>query len=330
MKKLIPQSANIFRRSMALPLLGLMLCTGSMTSVGASELLEVQVAQKGPVLAEAGPAIVTQSDFDAFMARIPEEDHVAFLNSPARVEQALTQLLVARHYMAEAERTGFLENPLHQAVLFQLAARVTAERLTEKYVEENTLDDYSDRAHELYLADPGRFRRPASLDFTHLLISVGPDDDQVAAMKQVLAIHEELEAGKDLADLVAEYSDDPRAGDNQGRYENIDPEQLEGSIRRQLEKLDPGERSEPFPSSLGWHVVRLDAEHEAEVPGYEDVRQEALEQARNEHRVQLRERLRSRLTRDHQVAIPEGAVRELLERYNVDWNRDYRDLVAED
>ncbi|RFF26529.1 MULTISPECIES: peptidylprolyl isomerase [unclassified Wenzhouxiangella] len=296
----------------------------------ADSLLSFSVEQQGDILAQAGPAVVTQRDFDAYMTQIPETDHVAFLNSPARVEKALTQLMLVRQYMVEATRTGLLDDPLHQALLLQTASVLTAERMTEQYIDENTLDDYSDQAHEMYLANPERFREPETLDFSHLLVKRDPDDDQIKLMELMLELNERLKDGADLDELIARYSEDPRVEENRGRYEHVEPDQLERSVRRQLERLEPGERSQPFPSALGWHIVRLDARNEGRIPEWDEVRDAATEQARNEHRAKLNDRFRSRLAGSHSMQLPEGAVRELLERYNVDWTRDHETLATED
>lgn len=313
-----------------LGLISMILVFGSLQAE-TSDKIHFQIAQQGSVLAQSGPAIVTQGDFDAYMTRIPESDHVAFLNSPSRVEQALTQLVVVRHYMAEAERTGLLEEALHQALMFQTAAVLTADRMTERFVEENTLEDYTDRALEMFLSNPTRFRKSNRLDFTHLLIRVSPEDDQVEAMEKMLELHARLRDGANLDELVLEYSDDPQLENNQGRYRGVDSEELEGTIRRHIELLEPGERSQPFPSGLGWHIVRLDARHDGEVPqSFDEIREHAIDVARREHQSRLQERLRSRLTGDHEFVIPEGAIRELLDRYGASWSRDHEELISED
>ncbi len=307
--------------------LGLSLCN----AVHAEALLSFGVEQQGEVLAKSGPAVVTQNDFDAYLTRIPERDHAAFLNSPARVEQAITQLLVVRHYMAEAKRTGLLEEPIHQALMFQTAAVLIAERMTDRFVQENMLEDYSERAREMFLSSPRRFRHPDRLDFTHLFVRVAADDDQVEAMQQMLDLHEQLENGTSLDELLMEYSEDPLLEDNQGRYQGVDEKEIDGVVRSHLLQLDPGQRSQPFPSSRGWHIVRLDARHEGGAPeDFGEVREHAIKVARNDHRTRLQERLRSRLIDEHSVEIPEGAVRELLKRHGVSWSRDFQDLTTQD
>lgn len=311
-------------------LLGLVALLASI-HVSADDRVKMEIQQTGSVVATAGPAVVTTNDFHAYMSRIPESDHKGFLQSPARVEQALVQLLEVRLFMAEAYREGLLSDPLHQALIFQTASVLTAERMAEHYMETHVLDDYTDRARELFLADPQRFNMPERLDFTHLLIRVEPEDDQVAAMKQVLDLHEQLEAGAELDDLAQEYSEDPQLANNQGRYQGVEPKELEGTVRRHIEQLEPGERSQPFPSGFGWHIVRLDARHGGGVAeNFEEVRERALRAARNDHRARLRDQLRSRLTGEHETVIPEDAIRELLDHYEVTWSRDHEELVIAD
>ncbi len=278
----------------------------------------LEIFTHSPPIARQGNAVVTVSDMDAYLARLPEEHRSGFLRSRDRVGQAIENLMLPRLLLNEARQSDFIRSKDLHAKLFQSAAVLIGQEYMDHYFAEQELDDYSQLAREIYLTEPERFRSPASLDFTHILVAVGADQGELDGMKRILSIYESLQDGADLENLAAEYSDDPAVVDNQGTYTSVVPDTLDEAVSQALSLMQPGQISEPVRSVFGWHVLRMDANNESRQLEWDEAREQALQTARIRHMERARERLVQRLRAD-QLVVDAEAVQAILDQYEVDW-----------
>lgn len=294
-------------------------CLFPLSVMGNGEPQSFEIGQQKEILAKAGLAVVTQSDFDVYMERIEPGDRRAFLSSPARVEEALSQLMFVRKVLVEALENGIFEDSLVQSMAFQAVAVLVAERFRAQFIEERSLESYDDIAYEIYLTESSQLKRSGAVSFKHLLIRVGGDVSELDAMRRVVEVSDRLADGDSLEQLILEFSDDPQVSENNGFYTDVDPELLEQAVNRQIRRMEPGKTSQPFRSSLGWHFLRLEQRQERKLPPYEEVKDKALEMARQRHRQSLSQQFNSRMTGD-ELDIVDGGIRQLLSRYDVEWS----------
>lgn len=83
--------------------------------------------------------------------------------------------------------------------------------------------------------------------------------DHSEAMSKAAMIRQEWKKGVSFDDLAASYSDDPSTKDNGGRMEPFSPNRRPGNYVYAAINLKKGEISEPVPSVIGWHILRLDS-----------------------------------------------------------------------
>lgn len=278
----------------------------------------IQIAVESPMLAEQGDAVVTLADFVAYLSRIPEDDRASFLNSRTRVGQAIENLMLPRLLAEDARDNGFLADPDLQSKLLQSATVLIAQEYMDQYFSEHELEDYSQLARELYLTKPEQYQSPATVSFTHVLISPSAERGELGMMREIFSIYEELDAGAELADLAVEYSDDPAVEDNGGRYVDVDPSTLDEDFALAIAMMQPGRFSEPVKTQFGWHIIRLDGRTEAQPLSWEEAEERALENARAVHMERVRERLVQRL-RAEQLVVDPTKVQVVLDQYQVDW-----------
>ncbi|MEX0916233.1 MAG: peptidylprolyl isomerase, partial [Wenzhouxiangellaceae bacterium] len=207
-----------------------------------------------------------------------------------------------------------IADPLFQAQMYQAAIVQIAERYMTHIWEQERLDDYGDQAEELYLVRKDLLRLPQRADFTHVLIRSAGTRGELDAMKSIFNIYELLAEERPLAELAAEYSEDPQAEHNSGRYDGVDIDSLDKAVAEVVRQLPPGEISQPFRSELGWHIVELHRRYRREIGSFAQVRERALEVAEQRHRSAVRERILRRLSRQENEFQP-GAVESLLTRY---------------
>jgi peptidyl-prolyl cis-trans isomerase C len=274
-------------------LLALVLLAAFGLQAGASELgeshakaLSIEFSSEALLIADG--VTITEAEIDSYLDGIPDEDLGAFLSNPRRLAegvqgQANNQLLAVRGIEA-----GILDDPLISAEVYRSVMEKLASRHMDRVVSSRLLSDYSERARELYLAEPERFREPKTYSFTHLLIRTD-ERGESEAMREILAARDQLQSGASFDELVQEFSEDPGAKNNDGRYEQIALDSLDRNFARELRRMDgPGVADEPVRSQFGWHLIRLDAIHEGDVMSWEEARDQAVQLAQEQHEERIR------------------------------------------
>jgi len=262
-----------------------------------------------------GQSVLTHAEIDGYIAKLPAVDALSdYLKSPNWVGQVADGLVTSKQVVARLRRQfpDALEDPMLQAQLYQLVTEFLVSRYWELNWQQSQLESYENQARELYLSQPGMFRGPVRVDFSHVLIEVDGDRGEVEAMKRIVAAYEDLTTG-DFAEIAKSLSDDPAVGENGGRYEDVELDSLAPAVRAAIGELEPGELSTPFRSQFGWHVLRLHGSHQA-TPEFEEIRDQAIEAARSRHKKRLEESILRELTAEP-VNVVDGAVQALIERH---------------
>ena len=77
--------------------------------------------------------------------------------------------------------------------------------------------------------------------------------------KKYALVKQKFQQGIPFDSLTAEYSDDVATKNNGGRMEPFAPNRRPGNYVHAALSLKQGEISDPVPSSIGWHILRLDS-----------------------------------------------------------------------
>lgn len=273
---------------------------------------EINVSYESHVLATRGDERVTHAEFDARMQAIPQSDRAGVLANPGRIGKLLNEMLETRTIAQDAIDRGVLENPLVKAELYRAMSVRLAEIQRTHVVESAELTDYTTRAHELYLSDPGRYETEPTVTFTHLLIEDAGDNDAETRIRELL---QRVEDGDSLETLVLEYSDDPSATRNGGRFEEAPLDRLDSKFRAGIEELAEGQ-TDIIASSYGWHLVRLDKRTPSRQKSFEEVADSLRKRARQQHLTRVWENY-LREVHGPELVIAPGGVAAILERYGV-------------
>lgn len=83
--------------------------------------------------------------------------------------------------------------------------------------------------------------------------------DHDMAMNKYAQIKQKFQQGTSFEDLAAEFSDDHATSSNGGRMEPFTPNRRPGNYVYAAINLKNGQISEPVPSAMGWHILRLDS-----------------------------------------------------------------------
>lgn len=127
----------------------------------------------------------------------------------------------------------------------------------------------------------GQISQPVRTQFGYHLVSV---EDKVPAMSKVFVsqiflkdtnalmgeaapaikaklnmIAEQYKMGASFDALAAEYSEDVATKNNGGKMDPFLPSRRPGNYVSAAIRLKPGQISEPVPTTLGWHILKLDS-----------------------------------------------------------------------
>jgi parvulin-like peptidyl-prolyl isomerase len=134
--------------------------------------------------------------------------------------------------------------------------KLTIERLiTEHIAPEAVVSDADIRA--FYRQHAERFRVPEQLHIRHITLRFPRDatDDQKAQVhERIVAIQQQIEGGRDFAELAREYSEDPsRQQGGDAGFKTAD--QVARTFGQAVLDLPAGHMSPPIETPLGYHLV---------------------------------------------------------------------------
>jgi peptidyl-prolyl cis-trans isomerase SurA len=118
-----------------------------------------------------------------------------------------------------------------------------------------------------------RFMLPGEVRLSQILIALGSASGLLSVREKTAQINDLLKKGERFEDLALRYSEGPegRRGGNLGyvRLGDILPQ-----IQKAIEGLAPGQVSEPIPSPVGMHIIRVDDRKPAQYRPFEEVKED--------------------------------------------------------
>ncbi len=91
----------------------------------------------------------------------------------------------------------------------------------------------------------------------HILITPTQILSQEDARSRLVNIRQRITSGGDFADLARASSDDKAAAAEGGSLGWTSPGQMVSAFEEEMNKLKPGEISQPFLTQFGWHIVQV-------------------------------------------------------------------------
>jgi len=150
----------------------------------------------------------------------------------------------------------------------------------DKIIGDMTVDEAEVIAHYEEMRDEGRMNAPKTWDFRHILIRIDPNDPDShnEGEARIRQIHERVAGGEDFGDVAREVSEDLNSRDAGGFYRNVPRGRgvFDERFEERALSVPVGEISEPFATPIGWHIIKMLAEHEAGLMSFDRV-SESLE-----------------------------------------------------
>jgi len=239
----------------------------------------------GKVVMRVNGEPVTEAEFNAFAANVPEEQRAALVSNPQGRRILANEIAKLKMLEQEAQRLGISSDPDVRTQIDMTNAQIVAVRALQKLSQA--------RIDEIVRADYEREKKD-TIELRHIAVAYAggqyPSRDGSArsveqATEKARAIAARLRTGANFAELARSESDDPQSSANGGSLGAARREMLPPEIAGALAKLRPGQISDPVKTPLGVHVFRFDQ------PSLETLRpqlqQHAQQQAMQETVAQL-------------------------------------------
>ncbi|SFD05285.1 peptidyl-prolyl cis-trans isomerase D [Thiohalospira halophila DSM 15071] len=225
-------------------------------------------------------ALATPRQVDDYIALWRQRREVGWLRVPLSEfadPGAVAQEDIRAHYESHAERYRTPEQ-----------VRIAYVELTMDDVAEDIEID-EEALREEYEARQDEFGEPERRRARHILFTAQGSGDQgwEEARAEAEAVLEELDEGKEFADLAREHSEDRATASEGGDLGWFTRDDLDPAVTDAAFGLERGEVAGPVRSEFGYHLIRLEEVDEAEVPPFAEVRDElarSLRQGRAERR----------------------------------------------
>lgn len=240
-----------------------------------------------------GAARVTLADVDAYVHRIPESDRAGFMVKPERIETMLRNMLLDKQLADEARKLGLDSDPVVQRQIALAVENALSRARMEAFRASLKAPDFSELAHEDYLANKIKYTIPKRYDVKHILFDIkSRTPEQAEALANEAAA--KLAADPTQFDrLVEELSDDPSKKDNHGLIENAASDSFVAPFRETAARLEKiGDISPPVRTVFGYHILKLIKTEPEQLQPFERVRESIISRLQAEWmEVQIRQKL---------------------------------------
>ncbi|HEU4664809.1 MAG TPA: peptidylprolyl isomerase [Dokdonella sp.] len=275
-------------------------------------------ADADSVIASQGGAKVTFGDVDAFAEPMPPADRSHFFDSPQRIQSLLMNLLLQRQLAAAARTHGLDKDPDVLASKGGVTDAVLAKAEMDRFRRELVIPDFSELAHEEFIAHPEKYATGGVFDVKQILISTGTrSDDEAKALAEKAAAEVQADsAGFDA--LVEKYSDDPGKARDHGLVHHADSKAYDATFHEAALALQkPGDVSPLIKTQFGYHVLKLVERTPAQPQPFEKVRDDVIATLKSEF---IEKSVRNHLDvlRNNPLDADAGRVASLRTRYKLD------------
>lgn len=258
------------------------------------------------VLLKKDGITVTMADFQAYLDGIPKKDRDVVVASPQQFNDFTEGLWVYKVLAHEARDKGADKDPLVKAKEQYGADRALATAYLESLEATAKPSDYEEQAREQYLTEKDKYKTPAKISITQILIStVGPDGHDKAEAKKIAEdVRKQLVADPSrLQELEEKYSEDPTKDKYHGKMTDITRGMAVKSFENAAFALkNPGDISPVVQTPAGFHVIYLNERTEPQVKSFDEVKDKLIAQfkaanarkARQAHVEHIREDVKGR------------------------------------
>ena len=188
---------------------------------------------------------------------------IAFLR--VDVSQLLDKVVVQEGEVQAYYESNSLQFVSEETVAIEYVELKRKDLVAEVDFVESELVAFYEETRDLYAV---RERRRVA----HILVEIDDDVDVQAAKDNIDGIYARIIDGEDFASLAREFSSDPGSSGEGGDLGFNEPGTFVEEFEAVVYDLSVNQVSEPVLTEFGYHVIKLLAVEEAQMPGLEEIR----------------------------------------------------------
>jgi parvulin-like peptidyl-prolyl isomerase len=201
---------------------------------------------------------VTEGEFESFIMSAPQEQR-PFYASPQGKRALADELVKLKTLEQEGRRLGIDDDPEVRAQVSSVSSQIVAGRALEKLVRENM---------EPRLQAEFAKEKATAKTLRHILLAyegsaVPPKSGQAPPVAQSMqkagALVARIRGGADFGQVAMQESDDQQTAPRGGVLGAARPEQLPPNIAAVVNKLQPGQISDPVQTEFGVHIFKVES-----------------------------------------------------------------------
>lgn len=263
------------------------------------------------VVARVGNINLSANELRGYIAALGPRERAAIGQDPSLLSQAVRMQLANRLVFQELVTKKWDQQPNVAAQLDKLRENA----LIELYLQSVSMPPSSypsdEEVQQVYDANRGALLMPRQFQLAQIFVAAPKDADKSAdekARKALEEIQRKLKApGADFAAIAVEG--DGKTGGDLGWLPET---QIRPEIRTQVMQLAKGAISEPIRLDDGWHIMKLIDTKAAYTRTLPEVRDQLVQQMRNERAAALRRAYLAELLKEHPPVLNEFALTNLL------------------
>jgi parvulin-like peptidyl-prolyl isomerase len=267
------------------------------------------------VVARVGNTNVSAEELRSYVAALAPNERAALAQDPALFSQAVRMLLANRLVLQEISAKKWDQQP---NVIAQLD-RVRENAVVELYLQTASAPPANYPSDEdlqkVYDANRAALLMPRQFELAQIFVALPKDADKAAedqAKKSLDDLQRKLKApAADFAALANENNAKNNTG-NGGDLGWLLETQIRQEIRARVMELAKGAVSEPIRLDDGWHIIKLIDTKASYTRTLPEVRDQLVQQMRNERATALRRAYITELLREHPPVLNELALSNLL------------------
>lgn len=276
-------------------------------------LAPAKMAGGDDVVARVGDANISADELRAYVTALGAREQAALAKDPALLSQAVRMLLANRLVLQEIVAKKWDQQANVAAQLDRLRENAAVELYLQSVSTPPASFPTDDEIQKVYDANRGALIAPRQYQLSQIFIATPREADKVSedkAKRKLDDIQKKLKApGADFAAISGADRDSPGGSDLGWLAEA----QIVPEIRTQIAGLAKGAVSEPVRLDDGWHILKLIDTKASYTRPLAEVRDQLVQQMRNERATVLRRAYLGELLKQHPPVLNELALSNLLD-----------------
>jgi peptidyl-prolyl cis-trans isomerase C len=275
-----------------------------------------------PVIEDQGVGM-SREELEQVIQRWPDEMKRAAANDLGDRMELLNQALANKKIALEAEKLSPEADPEDYWDYELKIQQVQSKYVFDRYMKNLEVPDMSALAEERYETQKDKYALVEEKRLSsHILFACPPGCDRKPLRPKAQQVLDELRAGADFAQMVAEYSQDPGTKPRDGHLPRwlgmgepqISPPYLGGLF--DIEEV--GGYSEVVDTQFGLHIIRLDDIQASYYRPYDEVRDEIIQRLEGEYRELSAKEFKASFRATDEIRIDGDVMEEILAPYKTE------------